>query len=724
VSAEPYLGLFISTHETDPTWELRTILRQVEVDGVRAGITYGASNNRSLQILLGDVARQDFRWSGTDLPTDGLPEVVNTWGLVHEQYPEWRALQAESPSPANSNVFFRADTAGDAANGIVVRATVGTPAVPAQNASPVVVQGYDTNDDYADALRIYPTVANAVGNGVVVRTLDARGGPSFLELDFGTGRLRFEKKTNGPAGDGSLLDFETNNATPGTINVAGGDIVVLLNVGTTYTTAQIKALIDGNTAASALISVRVVTAGSITTPAGSGLEITQGTFAGGYLGTVVATAARVRYQFFNTVNPEFDRFLDLEYISTGSAGNGFQVVFVDNVAGNSDATTVVYNSARMMTVTVGGQGGQTPDGLANQINAARHNGNQLIRASRTPNTTNTGFNSATRTFQAGTATLAGGQDAGSINGTVEWDSTNRVLTLYTDPTNNATATTFRDAIRASNYPSVNSDKADLVSAATGSYGLDSGDTYTFSGGVNPVARTNFFVSQNTVDTTVTVTITGLIATDTIADLKPLFAGTSVSMVNNAGVQDTALVHTSVGNPGNVLFRVTLAGGQDAIPKPDPRVGDRVVNGQFEIVVQYIGDNFENSERTRLSELRTAWEAYTSQIEFVATGAQTPRVNSIPTAFTGGVNYVPPDPIEIALDDDERFVEVAYAPVEDTLNDINQAFLSDTQNPSGVEATVIAGTVLAASPSEVPLTVPMVPGSTTGEIAEVETNLSL
>jgi len=507
----------------------------------------------------------------------------------------------------------------------------------------------------------------------------------------------FRAKAAGSAPDG--ITVEARSGTPGVPAIAGSPAIL-----------QVQGRRSGASADAIDVSFPIGTAGN-------GWTVDPRAAV-----SVAAAAASARYKLFDPDGTQFDRFLDLEYTSDGPAGNGFQVVFVDNIDANTNTSTAVYDSDTQMTVTVGaGPLLQTPDSLAAVINAARRNGNQLIRASRPAGTSNLGWAVTTGFFQAGTATLSGGVNAGSeANGFATVDTANKVLEIAL--TGNVRATAFTGFINAATgFPGTAQTRS-----GQGNRNIQPGDdaSEASSGGIDAVpAVPRSALTVTEASNGRVVTITGLLGTDTIAQLRAAASAlTLIDVVTPSDRTDSdTVVFPLAGNPGDRQFLVTLANGS---ARPTPSISSDSRGGIFEITIEYIGSTYAESLRTTLAEFKALWEVFesrTDNIAFTETGTQSERVTAVPSGFDGGSNYIPPSPIEFIVHDedaaDARTVEVRYHADFDTLSNIYLNSQIDSFNPDGVKIFPIGGSNLNSRPPDPPFEKPMVPSGASAELAD-------
>jgi len=589
-------GLWIGGRDVTPEWELRLVERAIEEDAVRAGATYQAGDGNSLRVVVGDTTRDDRRWITADSPLGGVPEVVNTWRLIHDEVGEWR-----SRAIAGDGVLFRAKAAGSAPDGITVEARGGTPGEPAIAGAPAILQ---------------------------VQGRRAGASADAIDVSFPIGT----------AGNGWTVDPRA------AVNVAAA-------------------------AATGTLLIRDGQGGNI-------------------LRNVVTAV----------------------WYETGPEGNGFQIVFSRS---NGDFNSrVTYASATRLNVMVGSQS-TTTFSLRDAINAARYDDNgterQLVSVTYTGN--NQQITNAN--LIEGTLTLSGGVDAGSeANGFATVDAANKVLEIAL--TGNVIASTFTGFINAATgFPGTAQTRA---GQANRNIRPGDGPSEASSGGIDAVpAVPRSALTVTEASNGRVVTITGLLGTDTIAQLRAAASAlTLIDVVTPSDRLDTdTVVFPLAGDPGDRQFLVTLANGS---ARPTPSFTSNESGGIYEITIEYVGATYAEGLRTTLAEFKAAWESFESRadhIAFTETGTQSERVTAVPTGFDGGSNYIPPSPIELLYrgEDDGRNIEIRYHTDEDDFQDIIDIW--EALSHEDITIYTLPGTNLFIAPEEPPATRPMLVQSTGG-----------
>ena len=161
--------------------------------------------------------------------------------------------------------------------------------------------------------------------------------------------------------------------------------------------------------------------------------------------TVTAAAAQAT---INLGAPTLNRRrVSISYATTGPGGNGFTVRVLVNSAGGT-VSTAVYDSATQLTITVGATGRRL-DAVVGIINAARHNGSQLVTATAIDGA---GGNVGATLATASTTQLAGGRAATTETaGSTFWNPNTKRLEVAIGTT--STATTVAGWINAdSDFP--------------------------------------------------------------------------------------------------------------------------------------------------------------------------------------------------------------------------------------------------------------------------------
>ena len=323
-----------------------------------------------------------------------------------------------------------------------------------------------------------------------------------------------------------------------------------------------------------------------------------------------------------------------------------------------------------------------------------------------------------------TYTFAGGVDTvpGSNPLTAAWDEPTHTLTitaLSTDTLANVIAVVAAldefqagDGTTAGDVYVVNgavaaTDTLDVQPTVGASF------VYNFAGGVDAVDRTPLATADNFLSSLrFQLRITGVLATDTVQDLIDTYSGANFLLSANTGstTADT-LPGTEVRNNRN------LTGGRDAVLRQNPAAAVAMADdGTISISLHAVDDDTTNN--TTLAELFAAIQntpygregggsnsvaAASLTVDLTGGGAgEDPiRNQSLPTSPSGGINFIPADPIAARVIDtgNEPRIEVEYSNTSaqrDTLQEILTAL--DTEG--NVTAVSVYGTDLTAV-AEVP-----------------------
>ena len=302
-------------------------------------------------------------------------------------------------------------------------------------------------------------------------------------------------------------------------------------------------------------------------------------------------------------------------------------------------------------------------------------------------------------------TLSGGTN--ETSGFVRYDSTGRVLTVLT-----GSAVAVSGVISAINALSDYGGVATAVGVTADTF-LNTSHTASFTGGSDEVPRTTLAVAQTSHgsgnDMFYRLTVSGVVpAVDTVAQVIALYASTTSPQFTLTG---TGAVVAS-GQPDSMPYDGKLTGGIDEILRHDPPAsffmredGDILVtlirHATEGTTIQELydailrsryfaaGDDPDGSRDRSIPVARLSIQGSAS--EFISHAAA-----HIPTTPSGGVNYIPPDPIEASLvegDPSGSHLRIEYHESEDTLQEIYDSL--DTQGVVGVQR--VWGTNMNASP---------------------------
>ena len=707
---DPLRGLFIYSDATDPGWELRATERTRDETAVGAMIEYQAGASNTLDIELGDPDN-NRRWFTDGAPFGQTnPEDWNAVILRHVEVDDWRALAAQAETP-DGDVIFRARTPGAAGNSLRVRALAGTPATPATDADAINISGVDPDDDTSTggSVILRPPFAAAAGNGVEVRTIapNAPATPAVAATAQGVrtnrGGLTFTAATAGAAGNDITVVIQRGVFPNLGVGVSGNTVTVTVTSSQSIT--DVIAYITNSRSASALVAVSTFSTSGVSATLDSLLPVTVNLSGGADAvpGASLNPFARAWLHYNDTPQDRSNSEIILSSTATRT------VVFRRS---SGSVPRAQYDStSQTLTVTVRSE--NTIQSIVTAIN-------QQTSTSGVSAALGDGVNgSRSINYSSGRAPVTTSVTlAAPASGTIDYSYAEQELLIYTDGT--LTASAAATAINASDYPDLTETPTDLAAAeAVGSRStwlIPAGEAYTFAGGADAAARSPLGAAQTTSNNITTIQITGLLASvDRISDLRSEFSSFLVEVVTPSGGSDNDfVVVTTSADPGEQVFRVSLANGQDAGDRPTPTYLDDFVNGTFRVNVYYIGASYPANQRTTLAEFKTFWESVAPGSTYTETGDQSSRVTTTPSAFAGGRNFVAGSPIEFLLrgedEADGKNIEVRYHRDQDNFDDLMLASRDSARNPDGVKVAVIAGTLLGAKPPEPPIApIPMVPG---------------
>ena len=719
-------GLFVYGDETDPSWHLRGVERQLEELAVRAHILYNGGSGNSVRVNFGDTSRQDrgYRVSpGADFFYP--PEEVNQFNLQHVQHPDPSAVRAAYAY--GDDVTFLAATAGAAGNNQRVSVTRGSPGRDAVAAAGAVVpiRGF-SGVNFGTVINVtFPTAQGDSRNGAEITIRDgvAAAGAS-LNLD-------------NVGGDDAIAvtfpDGVTHNGTkvvlqaPGVVGGARATGVVRWHAAAADATLRInwhEIGTAGNDFVLTLQNSNLIASGSASaTYASNGQSMTVGVNGSVTGNAIIAAINAARHSGSQLI------------VASSNSGNPASVT---NYSGHPVFSVTLASGADGTSASVGDADWDSSSKVLTITTAAASTATQVVGwingVSAFPGTAAVLANRGATSMDRQTQTAAGGVD-GEADGTITWDDDGGndgtgLLTIVNGATDNAT--TIAGYINGlSAFPGTAAVVAGLAAyvPVRGTYeaagGVDAVDavarsplSITFAtAGLNPVIRT--------------INIAGVLPNvDTIADVRAVLAATTSSEKNFYQIVGT----------GTDFFITTQAdlngarfiGGEDEATRLDTTVTLTTIGtgplGRFVTYrVMYYGSDSPEAHRSTMQELKDAWEDVQDTTNFgandasdvVLTGSTSAKVTSgvIFSKPLGGSDYIAPSPIEFLVrDEDEadgKNIEVRYHHDEDTLQEIIDASLVSATNPGSAKVVEIFGTNLAEEPEEPPFARPMYPEAGAG-----------
>ena len=312
-------------------------------------------------------------------------------------------------------------------------------------------------------------------------------------------------------------------------------------------------------------------------------------------------------------------------------------------------------------------------------------------------------------------TLAGGADEVNENPlSAVWDNLAHTLTitaLDTDTANEViTAITALDKFQAGSGQTPGD--VFLNNALGGDtivVGANVGDTLTdrFTGGRNARSRSTLVVTSSANSGAGNqMSISGLIQADTVQDIIDAYSGSDFTLSSVSGDATTTFTGATA------LSTTSLAGGTDAVAAVDRNLPwiyvEAIDDSNVWYDIWYHGPGSDANQRSTLAELRDAWTNI-STVNGLApnppittlTGSGTTRISTVPSAPSGGSNYVPASPIEALVRPNDQVngpnIEIRYDETTDTINDIADAL----ELQGLVDLIETYGTDPTASPEDTP-----------------------
>ena len=304
--------------------------------------------------------------------------------------------------------------------------------------------------------------------------------------------------------------------------------------------------------------------------------------------------------------------------------------------------------------------------------------------------------------------FAGGADGTAFTLTAAYDASTNRLTV-TALSTHTVAQAIAAIIALSEFQQgADADVAnagDVFSADTGEdmvVGDDEGDSidYAFAGGTDEVPRSTLAAaSADNAGGGQELSVTGILAADTTQDVIDAYAGSDFTLSSVGGDASATLPGTAASG--------SLSGGVTTVPRLAPTVELSSHDddaGTAEYAVVYHGPATPQGQRTTLAELLGAWESVggggASPVGAVSSGGGSTRVTTAPSSPSGGVDYVPPDPVRLRSLPDSSLgphVEARFRSDIHALRDILDAEPDD----AGITVVEYYQTDLASAPEDPP-----------------------
>ena len=749
-------GLFISSRQATVAWHLRGVERILEEAAEGATARFSSVNDANHLDLNFFDASDTPQLRFTPLvgsSRQDLPEAVNTYNFLYTDYPRPAAEVKASFDYGDLKITSAAD--GAAGNDDRAQVVIGTPATSNQNAeanvhlwagSPNVLRGGD--------IRI--TSPNAsVRASALLRTGSRNNGSLIMRLRWheagsvGNGfQLNLQVSRNDGGTEQTVATYAADNRSMNAV-ITGtaarrneyqwSELIDAINAARTSAGEQLVVADNAGNTASSINFLFMPADGATESMSESGNAMPDNiTLAGGGAGTATGNDTNIGSVEVVTGDPALP--LTGASVDVNVAGDGDTPVIVRltltgtsrGAAGNNIAVSVFYD-ADISDTDIFARATADNSGIDIQIRGTAPLGTLLTELARSPIHHSNGSDSdiyvsgsivqndgsvTTVTWDSDDVdrsySFSGGRDAGREPLSAVWDANSHNLVITARPTDTAneviTAITALDEFQAGTTRAAGNVR--LVNGAVGGNVIDVVDDtvggtlqYIFTGGTNGAARTPLRATDpsDTDGDGNLFLITGLISGDTTQDVIDAYSGSDFTLTSVSGDGTTAFSNPSA------LTATSLGGGSDEHLRQLPTVHvESDAGGSITYRIFYHGADSRTNQRTTLAEMKTAWEniaevvdgLHGTSIVGTITGSNTARIGTVPSAPTGGEDYVPASGTEALVrpEDEEHGpnIEVRYDAGEDTLGDIATALLA--QGVVSVVATY--GTDLTASPEAV------------------------
>ena len=749
-------GLFISSRQATVAWHLRGVERVLEEAAEGATARFSSVNDANHLDLNFFDASDTPQLRFTPLvgsSRQDLPEAVNTYNFLYTDYPRPAAEVKASFDYGDLKITSAAD--GAAGNDDRAQVVIGTPATTDRNAeadvhlwagSPNVLRGGD--------IRI--TSPNAsVRASALLRTGSRNNGSLIMRLRWheagsvGNGfQLNLQVSRNDGGTEQTVATYAADNRSMNAV-ITGtaarrneyqwSELIDAINAARTSAGEQLVVADNAGNTASSINFLFMPADGATESMSESGNAMPDNiTLADGGAGTATGNDTNIGSVEVVTGDPSLT--LAGATVDVNVAGDGDTPVIVRltltgtsrGAAGNDIAVSVFYDSD-ISDTDIFARATADNSGIDIQIRGTAPLGTLLTELARSPihhsnGSDSTIYVSASIVQNDGSVTsvtwdsddvdrsysFSGGRDAGREPLSAVWDANSHNLVITARPTDTAneviTAITALDQFQAGTTRAAGNVR--LVNGAVGGNVIDVVDDtvggtlqYIFSGGTDGAARTPLAVSDpsDTDGNGNLFLITGLISGDTTQDVIDAYSGSDFTLTSVSGDGTTAFSNPSA------LTATSLGGGSDEHLRQLPTVHvESDAGGSITYRIFYHGADSRTNQRTTLAEMKTAWENIAEVVEGLhgtsivgtVTGSDTARIGTVPSAPTGGEDYVPASGTEALVrpEDEEHGpnIEVRYDAGEDTLGSIATALLE--QGLVSVVATY--GTDLTASPEAV------------------------